>query len=100
MCSWNVNGKVQNTELTDWIKSDSPPDLVVIGFQEMVDLNAQNLLMTDITRAQEWDKMFAKALTSRSTSYQLVSYRTHTPVRTHTLMPVPLPSLRHRLRNC
>jgi hypothetical protein len=48
--SWNVNGKKNSEDLSAWICSGSSSkvcenDLYVICFQEMVDLNATNVMM-------------------------------------------------------
>ena len=49
--TWNVNAKGKEEPLDEWLIKDwgpnqeYPPDIVCVGFQEMVDLNAVNVTM-------------------------------------------------------
>mmetsp|Transcript_46642 Transcript_46642/g.77724 ORF Transcript_46642/g.77724 Transcript_46642/m.77724 type:complete len:695 (-) Transcript_46642:332-2416(-) len=43
ICSWNVNGRKPPADLGDWI--DTTSDIIVFGFQEIVPLNASNVLI-------------------------------------------------------
>ena len=60
--TWNVNAKGKDESLDEWICSDwgqdnrYAPDIVAVGFQEIVDLNAVNVAMENKTtqRSQYW----------------------------------------------
>lgn len=60
--TWNVNAKGKEESLEEWICSDwgqdgrYAPDIVAVGFQEIVDLNAVNVAVDNKTqqRTQYW----------------------------------------------
>ena len=61
--TWNVNGKQVDEDLTDWLKPSSQDhvsvDVYVIGFQEMVELNTQSVLLSHAfpgidARSKQW----------------------------------------------
>mmetsp|Transcript_22262 Transcript_22262/g.33935 ORF Transcript_22262/g.33935 Transcript_22262/m.33935 type:complete len:801 (+) Transcript_22262:85-2487(+) len=60
--TWNVNAKGKTENLDEWICSDwgpdgrYAPDIVAVGFQEIVDLNAVNVAVDNKTqqRSQFW----------------------------------------------
>jgi phosphatidylinositol-bisphosphatase len=60
--TWNVNAKGKDEGLDEWICSDwgpngeYAPDIVAVGFQEIVDLNAVNVAVDNKTqqRSQYW----------------------------------------------
>ena len=62
MGTWNVNAKGKDEGLDEWICSDwgpngeYAPDVVAVGFQEIVDLNAVNVAVDNKTqqRSQYW----------------------------------------------
>lgn len=63
--TWNVGGKSPNEglNLRDWLKSPSPADIYVIGFQEIVPLNAGNVLgPEDNGPASKWLGLIHEAL--------------------------------------
>eukprot|EP00300_Choanocystis_sp_HF-7_P015262 c18990_g1_i3.p1 GENE.c18990_g1_i3~~c18990_g1_i3.p1 ORF type:complete len:849 (+),score=195.30 c18990_g1_i3:319-2547(+) len=74
VCTWNVNGKVFDAELESWLQPELRPDIFVVGLQEVVDLTAQNLIMTDATRANEWEKALTQAI-NKVDHYELVGRR-------------------------
>ena len=62
--TWNVNAKEPKDEIASWIidqdgKFDA--DIYVLGFQEIVDLNAANLWI-DNTANQGWERMISQTL--------------------------------------
>ncbi len=65
--SWNVNGRkpAADEDLSPWFRSawanGGSPDLVAVGFQEIVDLNAKNLLV-DRSASSEWEKRIEECL--------------------------------------
>ena len=70
--TWNVNAKGKADEnIASWLCADWPqfgqPDIVVVGFQEMVDLNAVNVAVENksATRSQFWIEKIRSTLNSR-----------------------------------
>ncbi|XP_042397918.1 type IV inositol polyphosphate 5-phosphatase 7-like isoform X1 [Zingiber officinale] len=85
--TWNVGGRSppKNLNLLDWIHASSPADIYVLGFQEIVPLNAGNVLGSeDDGPAKKWLWLIRKALNSPDTCG---SDSFHTP------SPVPDPIL-------
>ncbi|XP_053316832.1 synaptojanin-2 [Spea bombifrons] len=93
MGTWNVNGGKQfrsnilsTSELTDWLldapklsglpdfqdDDSNPPDIFAVGFEEMVELNAGNIVNASTTNKKMWAEQIQKAL-SRSHRYILLT---------------------------
>ncbi|KAM8952955.1 synaptojanin-2 [Pelodytes ibericus] len=93
MGTWNVNGGKQfrsnilsTSELTDWLldapklsglpdfqdDDSNPPDIFAVGFEEMVELNAGNIVNASTTNRKMWAEQIQKAL-SRSHRYILLT---------------------------
>ncbi|NXU50323.1 SYNJ2 protein, partial [Turnix velox] len=92
--TWNVNGGKQfrsnilgTSELTDWLldspklcgvsefqdDENCPPDIFAVGFEEMVELSAGNIVNASTTNRKMWGDQLQKAI-SRSHRYiQLTS---------------------------
>ncbi|KAL4031929.1 hypothetical protein IC575_010223 [Cucumis melo] len=63
--TWNVGGKPPNEglNLRDWLNSSTPIDIYVLGFQEIVPLNAGNVLgAEDSGPAAQWLSLIHQAL--------------------------------------
>ncbi|CAA0836447.1 DNAse I-like superfamily protein [Striga hermonthica] len=63
--TWNVGGKSPHDglNLNDWLKTKSPADIYVLGFQEIVPLNAGNVLgPEDCGPAEKWLSLIRQAL--------------------------------------
>ncbi|KAL7144767.1 hypothetical protein ABFS83_07G034300 [Erythranthe nasuta] len=63
--TWNVGGKSpgNNMNLDDWLHSAPPADIYVLGFQEIVPLNAGNILgAEDNGPARKWLSLIKKTL--------------------------------------
>ncbi|KAM7462827.1 hypothetical protein LguiA_030948 [Lonicera macranthoides] len=63
--TWNVGGKSpsSNLNLDDWLHASSPADIYVLGFQEIVPLNAGNILgAEDNGPAKKWLALIRKTL--------------------------------------
>lgn len=76
--TWNVAGKSPPSylNLEDWLHTSPPADIYVLGFQEIVPLNAGNVLGTeDNGPAQKWLSLIRKTLNSLPGT----SYGCHTP---------------------
>ncbi|KAA8550836.1 hypothetical protein F0562_002520 [Nyssa sinensis] len=67
VATWNVAGKSPPSylNLEDWLHASSPADIYVLGFQEIVPLNAGNVLGTeDNGPARKWLALIRKTLNS------------------------------------
>ncbi|CAN4093374.1 unnamed protein product [Withania somnifera] len=67
VATWNVAGKSppSNLSLDDWLHTSPPADIYVLGFQEIVPLNAGNVLGTeDNGPARKWLALIRKTLNS------------------------------------
>ncbi|KAG9157849.1 hypothetical protein Leryth_000028 [Lithospermum erythrorhizon] len=65
--TWNVGGKTphEGLNLKDWLKTPNPTDIYVLGFQEVVPLNAGNVLgAEDNGPATKWLSLIKQALNS------------------------------------
>jgi phosphatidylinositol-bisphosphatase len=85
--TWNVNAKGKEESLSSWLCADwhqhGPPDIVVVGFQEIVDLNAVNVAVENksATRSQFWVEKIRSTLNSRQNTLG-------DPMRTYTELAV------------
>ena len=85
--TWNVNAKGKDDPLDDWLCSDwgangeKAPDIVAVGLQEMVDLNAVNVAVDNKSqqRSQHWIERVRATLNSRKNSG-------NDPMRAYTLL--------------
>lgn len=72
--TFNLNGKTSgiNEDLTAWLrpsfleKFEQYPELVVVGFQEIVELNPQHIMGTEPTRRKEWEKVLLRCLNNEN----------------------------------
>ncbi|XP_075719853.1 synaptojanin-2 [Rhinoderma darwinii] len=92
--TWNVNGGKQfrsnvlrTSELTDWLldapklsglpdfqdDESGPPDLFAVGFEEMVELNAGNIVSASSKNRKVWSEQIQKAI-SRSHRYIMLTF--------------------------
>ncbi|XP_014252090.1 synaptojanin-1 [Cimex lectularius] len=86
--TYNVNGGkhfrsvvYKDVSLADWLldaykdtlEGDTPCDIYAIGFQELVDLNASNIMAVSSENAKSWAEELQKIL-SRDRPYILVTY--------------------------
>ncbi|XP_016503011.2 type IV inositol polyphosphate 5-phosphatase 7-like [Nicotiana tabacum] len=65
--TWNVGGESppSNLNLDEWLHSSPPADIYVLGFQEIVPLNAGNILgVEDNGPAKKWMALIGKTLNS------------------------------------
>ncbi|XP_074368831.1 type IV inositol polyphosphate 5-phosphatase 7-like isoform X2 [Apium graveolens] len=66
--TWNVGGKSPSSSmnLDDWLLASPPADIYVLGFQEIVPLNAGNILgAEDNGPAKKWLALIRKTLNNR-----------------------------------
>ncbi|CAH1439118.1 unnamed protein product [Lactuca virosa] len=67
VATWNVAGKppTSSLNLEDWLHTSPPADIYVLGFQEIVPLNAGNVLgAEDNGPAKKWQSLIRKTLNS------------------------------------
>ncbi|CAD5168647.1 unnamed protein product [Musa acuminata subsp. malaccensis] len=63
--TWNVAGRfpVEDLELDEWLDTKEPADMYVLGFQEVVPLNAGNVLGAEDNRPiQKWEEIIRRTL--------------------------------------
>lgn len=79
--TFNLNGRGQGTgeDLSAWFHprtnaSSELPHIVVAGFQEMVELNPQQIMSTDPARRREWELAVAKTLNEQASKYGSEEY--------------------------
>jgi synaptojanin len=70
--TFNLNGRStgMNEDLSAWIcppsLGSSQPEIVAVGFQEIVELNPQQIMNTDPSVRQQWEKSVKRTLDARS----------------------------------
>ncbi|XP_050231877.1 type I inositol polyphosphate 5-phosphatase 2 [Mercurialis annua] len=65
ICTWNVAGKIpyDDPEIDDLLSTEEPVDIYVIGFQEVVPLNAGNVLGAESSRPiPKWEGIIRRTL--------------------------------------
>ncbi|KAF8397535.1 hypothetical protein HHK36_016453 [Tetracentron sinense] len=75
--TWNVGGKSpqQGFNLTEWLRTPAPSDIYVLGFQEIVPLNAGNVLgAEDSGPAAKWLSLIRHALNSSEMDPEVGQY--------------------------
>ncbi|KAH7661487.1 DNase I-like protein [Dioscorea alata] len=83
VATWNVGGKSPPNylNLQDWLHTSPPADIYVLGFQEIVPLNAGNVLGTeDNGPAKKWLALIRKTLNNLPGVSGSGSYHTPSPV--------------------
>jgi len=66
--TWNLNGRPPSESLLPWLfpREDSiDPDMLVIGFQEIVPLTAQQIIQTDPETRRIWENKIIETLDRR-----------------------------------
>ncbi|KAH7435410.1 hypothetical protein KP509_06G063500 [Ceratopteris richardii] len=80
--TWNVGGKPPNDDiaLQELLHLEEPADIYVLGFQEVVPLNAGNVLGSENTvPAARWLHLISNALNGNSVAYKGLRRCTSTP---------------------
>ncbi|KAK4349086.1 hypothetical protein RND71_031841 [Anisodus tanguticus] len=94
--TWNVGGKSPHEELNlgDWLNSTAPADVYVLGFQEIVPLNAGNVLgPEDNGPAAKWLSLIRQALNRDTNSPDLSPNYNNTPKSERKSSSAPLDDL-------
>ncbi|KAK5628055.1 hypothetical protein RRF57_003770 [Xylaria bambusicola] len=69
--TFNLNGRTNgiDNDLSPWLwpreLGTIEPEIFAVGFQEIVELSAQQIMNSDPTRKQQWEKAIKKALNAR-----------------------------------
>ncbi|RYO87657.1 hypothetical protein DL766_001335 [Monosporascus sp. MC13-8B] len=70
--TFNLNGRTNETgdDLSSWLwppeLGSTQPEIMVVGFQEIVELSAQQIMNSDPTRKQEWERAIKRTLNDRA----------------------------------
>jgi len=83
--TWNVNAKGKEEPLDEWLcthqwrrgTQGQPPDVIAVGFQEIVDLNAVNVAVDNKTqqRSQFWVERLRVTLAGAGVEYTLLQQK-------------------------
>ncbi|KAK3016774.1 hypothetical protein RJ639_006447, partial [Escallonia herrerae] len=63
--TWNVAGRLpdEDLEIDEWLSTEEPADVYILGFQEVVPLNAGNVLGAENRRPiRKWERIIRKTL--------------------------------------
>ncbi|KAI0306833.1 inositol polyphosphate phosphatase [Multifurca ochricompacta] len=64
--TWNLNGRPPSESLIPWLfPRESTPDVMVLGFQEIVPLTAQQIVQTDPEKKRIWENKIVDTLDRR-----------------------------------
>ncbi|KAF2842898.1 hypothetical protein M501DRAFT_993676 [Patellaria atrata CBS 101060] len=79
--TFNLNGRTDgiNEDLSPWLcpavdLSQKHPEIVAVGFQEIVELSPQQIMSTDPTRRQKWEAAVARTLNEDARSHESEEY--------------------------
>lgn len=75
--TWNVGGKTphEGLNIRDWFTTQAPADIYVLGFQEIVPLNAGNVLgAEDSGPSAKWLSLIRRALNLNRKEHELPQY--------------------------
>ncbi|TGJ85247.1 hypothetical protein E0Z10_g3476 [Xylaria hypoxylon] len=70
--TFNLNGRTNgiDDDLSSWLwprgLGTTEPEIFAVGFQEIVELSAQQIMNSDPTRKQQWEKAIKRALNTRA----------------------------------
>lgn len=71
--TFNLNGRTNgiNSDLSPWLcppvdRSQQNPEIVAVGFQEIVELSPQQIMSTEPGRRQEWERAVKKTLNANA----------------------------------
>ncbi|KAF5953793.1 hypothetical protein HYC85_006649 [Camellia sinensis] len=98
--TWNVGGKSphEGLNLSDWLRTPAPADIYVLGFQEIVPLNAGNVLgAEDNGPAAKWLSLIRQTLNDNRTDPEIPKYYSNATNTDLKQSPPQPPSLKPRL---
>ncbi|AET40168.1 uncharacterized protein Ecym_5414 [Eremothecium cymbalariae DBVPG len=73
--TFNVNGLTKKVDITDWlypIGNKYLPDIVVLGMQEVIELNAGSILNADYSKSTFWQQLVNDCLNQFEEKYLLL----------------------------
>ncbi|AEY97456.1 FAFL228Wp [Eremothecium gossypii FDAG1] len=73
--TFNVNGLTKKVDITDWlfpIGNKYLPDVVVLGMQEVIELNAGSILNADYSKSNFWQQLVNECLNQYNEKYLLL----------------------------
>lgn len=73
--TYNVNGLTRKVDLSEWlypIGDRYMPDIVVLGLQEVIELNASSILNVDTSKSDFWQRMVQDCLNQYEEKYILL----------------------------
>ncbi|GAV62682.1 Exo_endo_phos domain-containing protein [Cephalotus follicularis] len=88
--TWNVGGESPNEglNLRDWLRTPAPADIYVLGFQEIVPLNAGNVLgAEDNGPAAKWVSLIRQALNRNKNDHEFVKHNSNATQVKHPCDP-------------
>lgn len=100
LCDWLLDAPRNSSSLVPVEYDNVPVDIFAIGFEEIVDLNASNIMAASTDNAKGWAEELQKVL-SRDTEYVLVTYQQLVGVCLYLFIrPVHAPYLRDVAVDC
>ncbi|CAO1634899.1 unnamed protein product [Parajaminaea phylloscopi] len=65
--TWNLNARAPSESLEAWLcpDGDTEPDIFALGFQEIVQLTPQQILLTDPSKLKVWESVIMDTLMNR-----------------------------------
>ncbi|XP_033341433.1 synaptojanin [Megalopta genalis] len=97
---WLLDAPRKSTSLVSVEYDNVPVDIFAIGFEEIVDLNASNIMAASTDNAKAWAEELQKVL-SRDTEYVLVTYQQLVGVCLYLFIrPMHAPYLRDLAVDC
>ena len=74
-----MNGRSVKEDLAAWLWPDNDPlqqhsDIIVAGFQEIVDLSPQQIMSTDPVSRQAWENAVGRTLNDNARKYKCEEY--------------------------
>ncbi|XP_076751875.1 synaptojanin isoform X2 [Xylocopa sonorina] len=97
---WLLDAPTKSSSLVSVQHDNVPVDIFAIGFEEIVDLNASNIMAASTDNAKAWAEELQKVL-SRDTEYVLVTYQQLVGVCLYLFIrPVHAPYLRDVAVDC
>lgn len=100
MGTWNVAGRVppEALELDEWLSASEPADMYILGFQEVVPLNAGNVLGSEDSRPiPKWESIIRRTLNSTSFQPKAICKSYSAPLSPVSMTPPPSNSLADKL---
>ncbi|CAO1626593.1 unnamed protein product [Sympodiomycopsis kandeliae] len=89
--TWNLNARAPGESLLPWLMPDDlakEPDVYAIGFQEIVPLSPQQILLTDPAKLKTWENVIIDELSRRPSKGDYIILRSEQLVGTALIILV------------